>query len=121
MKASITTVFLCLGFSLSCFATQDYNPQGTNQAPRINDVGSAVRSVEQTQALRECFTFELAQGATGSVVYIDHSNSFFIILSDDGGVYRANGLIDELRENDKVEFDVDQGRRGLNAVNVKVY
>ncbi len=30
------------------------------------------------------------------------------------------GLIDEIRENDKVEFEVENGRKGLNAVNVKV-
>ncbi|RZL47981.1 MAG: cold-shock protein, partial [Pedobacter sp.] len=29
-------------------------------------------------------------------------------------------LIDEIRENDKVEYDVESGKKGLNAVNVKV-
>jgi CspA family cold shock protein len=32
----------------------------------------------------------------------------------------STGLIDEIRENDKVEFEVENGRKGLNAVNVKV-
>ncbi|MEQ8336746.1 MAG: cold shock domain-containing protein, partial [Cyclobacteriaceae bacterium] len=32
----------------------------------------------------------------------------------------ANGLIDEIRENDKVQFETEQGRKGLNAVNVEV-
>ena len=31
----------------------------------------------------------------------------------------ANGLIDQIEANDKVEFDVQEGRKGLNAVNVK--
>ena len=32
----------------------------------------------------------------------------------------VSGLIDEIRENDEVEFDLQDGRKGLNAVNVKV-
>jgi len=31
-----------------------------------------------------------------------------------------SGLIDEIREDDKVEFDLKEGNKGLNAVNVKV-
>ncbi len=31
-----------------------------------------------------------------------------------------SGLIDEIREGDEVEFDLTEGKKGLNAVNVKV-
>ena len=31
----------------------------------------------------------------------------------------ATGLIDRIRENDKVEFEVKEGDRGASAVNVK--
>ena len=31
-----------------------------------------------------------------------------------------SGLIDEIREGDAVEFDLKEGKKGLNAVNVKV-
>ena len=31
-----------------------------------------------------------------------------------------SGLIDEVREGDEVEFDLQEGKKGLNAVNVKV-
>ena len=31
-----------------------------------------------------------------------------------------SGLIDEIREGDEVEFDLQEGQKGLNAVNVKV-
>ena len=31
-----------------------------------------------------------------------------------------SGLVDDIRENDKVKFDVEQGRKGLNAVRVAV-
>jgi CspA family cold shock protein len=32
----------------------------------------------------------------------------------------STGLIDEIRENDKVSYDVETGKKGLNAVNIKV-
>ena len=32
----------------------------------------------------------------------------------------ATGLQDEIRENDEVVFDVQEGKKGLNAVNVKL-
>ncbi|WP_424964379.1 cold-shock protein [Ekhidna sp.] len=39
--------------------------------------------------------------------------------SDDVFVH-VNGLIDEIRENDMVQFETEQGRKGLNAVNVEL-
>jgi len=32
----------------------------------------------------------------------------------------VTGLIDEVNEGDAVEFELQEGRKGLNAVNVKV-
>ena len=32
----------------------------------------------------------------------------------------VSGLIDEIKENDTVEFELQEGKKGLNAVNVKV-
>jgi CspA family cold shock protein len=31
-----------------------------------------------------------------------------------------SGLIDEIREDDEVTFELQEGRKGLNAVNVRV-
>jgi len=31
----------------------------------------------------------------------------------------VSGLKDEIKENDRVTFDLQEGRKGLNAVNVK--
>lgn len=32
----------------------------------------------------------------------------------------STGLIDKINENDEVEFDLQQGRKGMNAVNVTI-
>ena len=32
----------------------------------------------------------------------------------------STGLIDNINENDEVTFDIEEGRKGLNAVNVKL-
>jgi cold shock protein len=32
----------------------------------------------------------------------------------------VSGLIDEIRENDEVTFELKEGKKGLNAVNVKL-
>ena len=60
---------------------------------------------------------------TGTVKFFNNSKGFGFIKPSEGGddiFVHQSGLIDEIRENDEVEFDVEQGRKGLNAVNVKV-
>ncbi|HCX57433.1 MAG TPA: cold-shock protein, partial [Sphingobacterium sp.] len=32
----------------------------------------------------------------------------------------VSGLINEVRENDSVTFDVENGKKGVNAVNVRI-
>lgn len=32
----------------------------------------------------------------------------------------SNGLKDKIKENDKVTFDLEEGKKGLNAVNVRL-
>jgi len=59
----------------------------------------------------------------GTVKFFNRSKGFGFIEPTDGGqdiFVHQNGLIDEINENDKVKFDVEQGKKGLNAVNVQV-
>ena len=59
----------------------------------------------------------------GTVKFFNNSKGFgFIIPSDQGEdiFVHESGLIDEIRENDKVKFEVEQGKKGLNAVNVQL-
>lgn len=45
----------------------------------------------------------------------------FIIDSNSNQEYfvHVSGLVDEVRENDSVTFELQEGRKGLNAINVK--
>lgn len=59
----------------------------------------------------------------GTVKFFNESKGFGFIKpadSSDDIFVHVSGLVDEIRENDKVEYDVENGRKGLNAVNVKV-
>jgi CspA family cold shock protein len=61
--------------------------------------------------------------SNGTVKFFNDSKGFGFITPDDGGkdvFVHANGLIDEIREGDKVSYDVEEGKKGLNAVDVKV-
>ena len=60
---------------------------------------------------------------TGTVKFFNESKGFGFIKPSDSSediFVHSSGLIDEIRENDKVTFDVQNGKKGLNAVNVKV-
>ncbi|UBM58710.1 cold-shock protein [Marinilongibacter aquaticus] len=59
----------------------------------------------------------------GTVKFFNSQKGFgFIKPSDsDKDVFvHESGLIDEIRENDKVEYEVEQGKKGPNAFNVSV-
>ena len=61
--------------------------------------------------------------SNGTVKFFNDSKGFGFITPEDGEkdvFVHANGLVDEINEGDKVSYDVEEGRKGLNAVNVKV-
>jgi len=59
---------------------------------------------------------------TGTVKFFNEEKGFGFIVSDEGGkdvfVHKSN-VEGSIREDDKVEFEVEEGPRGLNAINVK--
>ncbi len=59
----------------------------------------------------------------GVVKFFNNSKGFGFIKPSDSGediFVHQSGLIDEIRENDKVQFEVEKGKKGLNAVKVQV-
>ncbi len=59
----------------------------------------------------------------GTVKFFNESKGFGFITEEGTNkehFVHISGLIDEIREDDEVEFDLQEGRKGLNAVNVKV-
>ncbi len=59
----------------------------------------------------------------GTVKFFNESKGFGFIIEDGSTTeyfVHVSGLIDEIKEGDVVEFELTEGRKGLNAVNVKV-
>ena len=59
----------------------------------------------------------------GKVKFFNEARGFGFIKEEDTNTehfVHVSGLIDEIREEDTVEFELKEGKKGLNAVNVKV-
>jgi len=58
----------------------------------------------------------------GTVKFFNETKGFGFISDENGKEYfvHVTGLIDEIRDGDQVEFELQEGKKGLNAVNVKV-
>jgi len=59
----------------------------------------------------------------GTVKFFNESKGFGFITEDGSNkehFVHISGLIDEIREGDVVEFELQEGKKGMNAENVKV-
>jgi cold shock protein len=60
---------------------------------------------------------------TGVVKFFNDAKGFGFIKVDGGGedlFVHTSGINSPIHENDKVQFEVQQGKKGLNAVNVTI-
>jgi Cold shock proteins len=61
--------------------------------------------------------------SVGTVKFFNETKGFGFIKPDDGSAdvfVHVTGLIDQVRENDKVTYEVQNGKKGVNAVNVQL-
>jgi|TARA_B110000285_G_C15109107_1_gene609931 cold shock protein len=59
----------------------------------------------------------------GTVKFFNGTKGFGFIIDEESKkeyFVHISGIIDEIKEGDDVEFDLKEGRKGLNAVNVKL-
>jgi cold shock protein len=59
----------------------------------------------------------------GTVKFFNNAKGFGFIKDNQSNkeyFVHVSGLIDEIREDDQVTFELQEGRKGLNAVNVKL-
>lgn len=59
----------------------------------------------------------------GTVKFFNETKGFGFIIEDGSNqdhFVHVSGLIDEIREGDSVEFELTEGKKGMNAVNVKI-
>jgi CspA family cold shock protein len=61
--------------------------------------------------------------SNGTVKFFNDSKGFGFIKEENSTkeyFVHSSGLQDSIRENDQVTFDLEMGKKGLNAVNVKL-
>jgi CspA family cold shock protein len=59
----------------------------------------------------------------GTVKFFNEAKGFGFVTEEGSNTdyfVHISGLIDEIREGDAIEFELKEGKKGLNAVNVKV-
>ncbi len=59
----------------------------------------------------------------GKVKFFNTTKGFGFITPDDGTAdvfVHQSGLTDNIQENDRVQFETERGKKGINAVRVQV-
>ncbi len=59
----------------------------------------------------------------GTVKFFNEAKGFGFVkdaTTNEEFFVHVSGLVDKVRENDQITFEVQQGRKGLNAVNVRL-
>lgn len=60
---------------------------------------------------------------TGTVKFFNETKGFGFIIDAASGqeiFVHVSGLVDKIREGDSVTFETQRGKKGMNAVNVRI-
>ncbi|MEQ1745424.1 MAG: cold shock domain-containing protein [Saprospiraceae bacterium] len=60
---------------------------------------------------------------TGTVKFFNESKGFGFVVDDASQeeiFVHVTGLIDNIREGDKVTYNTERGKKGMNAIDVKI-
>jgi cold shock protein len=82
-----------------------------------------VKPINNSLIFVALLTFIFIKVKKGTVKFFNESKGFGFVTEDDSNTeyfVHVSGLVDEIREGDAVEFDLKEGRKGLNAVDVRV-
>jgi len=69
------------------------------------------------------YNLKMESTQKGTVKFFNAEKGFGFIKHDDSNketFVHVSGLISDIKEGDSVEFDLKEGKKGMNAVNVKV-
>jgi CspA family cold shock protein len=95
-KLNALTIFTCIFTIVICLFSSACNEQNKSNVPAISK---------------------------GIVKFYNSSKGFGFIKADSSGqdiFVHATGLVDQIRDNDSVSFETVEGKKGLNAVNVRL-
>lgn len=73
--------------------------------------------------IKGCNKFKLIIMQEGTVKFFNETKGFGFIVDSENGkdvFVHMSGLVDKVKENDRVTFEVQETPKGLSAVNVKV-
>jgi len=58
----------------------------------------------------------------GTVKFFNESKGFGFVITESGEevFIHVTGLVDKVKQNDKVTFEIAQGKKGPNAIKVKL-
>jgi CspA family cold shock protein len=60
---------------------------------------------------------------TGTIKFFNEAKGFGFIKPDNGAqdvFVHVSGLVNEVKEGDRVTYEVEQGKKGVNAVKVEL-
>lgn len=72
---------------------------------------------------RNTLSYNIISMKTGTVKFFNNEKGYGFIKDDETGkdvFVHKTGLIDDINEDDQVTFEEEEGKRGINAVNVKI-